>query len=130
MPEEEVSGNGFTIKDKRSFDSKGDLKEKTEDVKIEEKEEKTEEKRDYIPLPEVNFSSFLISLSSSVLLNLGEIADPVSGKKTQNMELAKQSIDIINMLKDKTNGNLEEEEKKLLESLLYDLKMRFVEAIK
>ena len=82
------------------------------------------------PLPEVNFSSFLLSLSSSVLLHLGEIADPQSGEKRKDLALAKQSIDIIGILKDKTKGNLSEEEGKLLQNLLYDLRMRFVAASK
>jgi hypothetical protein len=67
-------------------------------------------------------------LSSSVLLHLGEIPDPQSGGKKKDMALAKQSIDILTLLKEKTAGNLTEEEKNLLENLLYDLRMRFVKA--
>jgi hypothetical protein len=81
-------------------------------------------------LPEINFSSFLLSLSSSTLLHLGEIADPHSGEKKKDLALAKQSIDIIVLLKDKTKGNLTHEEEELLDHLLYDLRMRFVEASK
>jgi hypothetical protein len=132
MSEEEIQGQGFVIKDKRTFDAKGEIKdkpEKTEVKKDEEKEKiKDEEKKDSAPLPEINFSSFLLSLSSSTLLHLGEIADPQSGEKKKDLGLAKQSIDIINLLKDKTKGNLTEEEEKLLEHLLYDLRMRFVKA--
>jgi len=131
MSEEEIEGQGFTIKDKRTFDTKGDTKdesEKTEIKKDEGKEKTKEEKKDSTPLPEINFSSFLLSLSSSVLLHLGEIADPQSGEKKKDLVLAKQSIDIINLLKDKTKGNLTQEEEKLLEHLLYDLRMRFVKA--
>ena len=131
MSEEEIEGQGFTIKDKRTFDTKGDIKdesEKTEIRKDEGKENTREEKKDSTPLPEINFSSFLLSLSSSVLLHLGEIADPQSGEKKKDLVLAKQSIDIINLLKDKTKGNLTQEEEKLLEHLLYDLRMRFVKA--
>ena len=91
---------------------------------------KEEEKKGAAPLPEVNFSSFLLSLSSSTLLHLGEIADPQSGEKKKDLALAKQSIDIIVLLKDKTKGNLTQEEEKLLDHLLYDLRMRFVEASK
>ncbi len=129
MPEE-MEGQGFVIKDKRTFDSHGDTKIETEDaVKAEVKEEAKEEKRT-APLPEVNFSSFILSLSSSVLLHLGEIADPVSGEKRKNMDLAKQSIDIISMLQDKTKGNISQDEGKLIEQMLFDLRMRFVEASK
>lgn len=131
MSEEEIEGQGFIIKDKRAFDAKGEVKDKSEETEIrkdEGKEETKEEKKDSAPLPEINFSSFLLSLSSSTLLHLGEIADPQSGEKMKDLVLAKQSIDIINLLKDKTKGNLTQEEEKLLEHLLYDLRMRFVKA--
>ena len=131
MPEEEIQGQGFIIKDKRTFDAKGEIKDKSEKTEIrkdESKEKTKEEKKSSAPLPEINFSSFLLSLSSSTLLHLGEIADPQSGEKKKDLALAKQSIDIINLLKDKTKGNLTQEEEKLLEHLLYDLRMRFVKA--
>lgn len=131
MSEEEIEGQGFIIKDKRAFDAKGEVKDKSEETEIrkdEGKEKTKEEKKDSAPLPEINFSSFLLSLSSSTLLHLGEIADPQSGEKMKDLVLAKQSIDIINLLKDKTKGNLTQEEEKLLEHLLYDLRMRFVKA--
>ncbi len=131
MSEEEIQGQGFIIKDKRTFDAKGEIRdesEKTEIRKDEGKEKTKEEKKGSAPLPEINFSSFLLSLSSSTLLHLGEIADPQSGEKKKDLALAKQSIDIINLLKDKTKGNLTQEEEKLLEHLLYDLRMRFVKA--
>lgn len=131
MSEEEIQGQGFIIKDKRTFDEKGEIKEKTEKTETREDESKEkikEEMKESAPLPEINFSSFLLSLSSSTLLHLGEIADPQSGEKKKDLALAKQSIDIITILKDKTKGNLTEEEEKLLEHLLYDLRMRFVKA--
>ena len=136
MPEEEMKGEGFTIKDKRSFDSKGEVKEESEKTEKEEgavKEEQgqeQQEKEGFTPLLEVNFSSFILSLSSSILLHLGEIPDPQSGEKKKDLALAKQSVDIISMLKEKTKDNLTEEEEKLLEHLLYDLRMRFVQASK
>lgn len=141
MSEEEIQGEGFIVKDKRTFDSEGKVKE--EFKKAPDREEAVQEEREKdtgeqnwkkeqkaSPLPEVNFSSFLLSLSSSALLHLGEIADPQSGEKKKDLALAKQSIDIIAILKDKTKGNLSEEEGKLLESLLHDLRMRFVTASK
>jgi hypothetical protein len=141
MSEEVIEGEGFTIKDKRTFDGEGKLKEefkKAPDGEGEAKEEREKDKGEPVrkkepetpPLPEVNFSSFLLSLSSSALLHLGEIADPQSGEKRKDLALAKQSIDIIGILKDKTKGNLSEDEEKLLQNLLYDLRMRFVTASK
>jgi hypothetical protein len=129
MSEEEIKGPGFTVKDKRTFDSQGKVKEESRKAEKEEEKEKGKEKGNGVPpLPEVNFSSFLLSLSSSSLLHLGEIADPQSGEKKKDLALAKQSIDIISLLKDKTKGNLSQEEENLLDHLLYDLRMRFVKA--
>ena len=130
MSEEEIQGPGFTVRDKRTFDSQGEVKESVkaerEDEKKKDKDREEKKEKGAAPLPEVNFSSFILSLSSSTLLHLGEIADPQSGEKKKDMALAKQSIDIISLLKDKTKGNLTQEEEKLLDHLLYDLQMRFV----
>ena len=131
MAEEE---KGFVIKDKRSLDEEGTLKEdkrKEEVPKKEEKREKPEEtKTKRTPLPEVNFNSLIFSLSSSALLHLGEIADPHSGEKTKDLGLAKHTIDTIAMLKEKTAGNLDEEEAKFIEAILTDLRWRYVNAAK
>ena len=132
MPEDEIRGEGFTIKDRRAFDTEGQVKEEAkEEAKKEAKQDEEvaeKEEKEFTPLPEVNFSSFLLSLSSSILLHLGEIADPQSGEKRKDLALAKQTIDIITLLKEKTEGNLTEEEQNLLKHLLYDLRMRFVKA--
>lgn len=82
------------------------------------------------PLPPVDFQTFVISLGSSALLQLGEIEDPATGRREKNLVLAKHTIDLLSMLQVKTKGNLTPPEAKLLESLLYDLRLRFVEASK
>jgi hypothetical protein len=82
------------------------------------------------PLPTINFASFIISLSSSALLHFGEIPDPATSRTQANLPLAKQTIDILGLLKEKTAGNLDREESQLLESLLYDLRLRYVEHLK
>lgn len=74
------------------------------------------------------FSTFLLSLSTSVMVCLGELPDPVRNEKSTNIPLAKQTIGIIEMLKEKTKGNLTEEEDRLLEGILYDLRMKYVQA--
>jgi hypothetical protein len=124
---------GFIIKDKRSLDGKGELKEeeREEDIKGEEKrEEAKKEETQRIPLPEVSLSSLIFSLSSSALLHLGEIADPQTGEKKEDFALAKHSIDTIAMLKEKTEGNRTEEEEKFVDSILTDLRWRYVKASK
>jgi hypothetical protein len=134
MNEEE---KGFVIKDRRSFDEKGDLKdieaEKESKTGSEKKEaeagkEAPKEEIERPPLPEVNFSTLIFSLSSSALFHCGEIADPQTGEKKKDLPLAKHSIDTIAMLKEKTKGNLTEEEQKFIDSVLSDLRWRYVKA--
>lgn len=79
--------------------------------------------------PPIDFSTFIISLSSSAVYHMGGFQDPYSGKTSMNLDLAKQSIDIIAMLEAKTKGNLEPEEQKLITHVLYDLRMRYVELV-
>ena len=133
MAEEEM---GFVLKDKRAFDDKGELRDEDQEgqaVKQEKEDGKevasgTMEEGQRTPLPEVNFSSLILSLSSSALLHIGEIADPYTGEKKKDLALAKHSIDTIALLKEKTEGNLSEEEQKLLESVLTDLRWRYIKA--
>ena len=130
----DIEGKGFVVKDKRSLDEKGELKgeKREEEAKKKEVKEGEAEKEDFqrAPLPEVNFNSLIFSLSSSALLHLGEIADPHTGEKKEDIALAKHSIDTIGMLKEKTKGNLTEEEEKFLDSILTDLRWRYVKATK
>jgi hypothetical protein len=134
MSEEE---KGFVIKDRRSFGSETGQPEaesrKTETAEDKGREEtKTAEPEAERPsdedmqLPEVNFSTFVFSLSSSAFLHLGEVEDPSSGKKQKNLPMAKHTIDILGMLEEKTQGNLTEDEGQLLKNVLYDLRMRYV----
>lgn len=124
---------GFVIKDRRSFDEKGEKKE-GERAREETPEERRpgagarEEEGPPPPLPEVNFPSLIFSLSSSALFHLGEIPDPASNEKRKDLPMAKHAIDTIAMLRQKTEGNLTEEERKFTESVLTDLKLRFVRA--
>ena len=126
MTEEE---KGFVIKDRRAFDDKGDVKDqesKEEPPKEEPKKKAAPDKEEGMPLPEVNFNSLIFSLSSSALINLGEIADPHSGQKQKALPLAKHTIDTIAMLQDKTKGNLNPEEQRFLDTILADLRWRYV----
>jgi len=75
---------------------------------------------------EINFSSFITSLSLQTLIALGELENPLNGKKEQNKQQAKLIIDTLDMVKDKTKNNLMEQESNLLENLLYELKMKYV----
>jgi hypothetical protein len=77
-------------------------------------------------MPAVTFTAFVMSLNTSTLFHLGEISDPVTGEKNQDLVLAKHTIDILKVLEEKTRGNLSTEEQDLLKHVLYDLKMRYV----
>ena len=130
----EEEKKGFVIKDKRIFDESGTAR--TEERPVVETEEKTREDRqengrqgekgedEY--QPEVNFYNFLISLSTSAFFHLGDFPDPATNKAEKNIPAAKQVIDTLSMLKVKTEGNLDQNEKNLLEGILYELRMRYV----
>lgn len=83
-------------------------------------------KKESVPLPEMNFTMFLLSLSQSAFIHLGEIPDPISNEKRKELPMAKQTIDILGMLKEKTQGNLTKDEDGFLDSVLYDLRMRYI----
>ena len=145
--EREKEEKGFVVRDKRHFfqqeekrppgEEEKEGKPETDQARLraegreretEAKEERKEEKGG-VPLPEVTFSNFVFSLSTQALIQLGEIQDPESKKAMKNLPLAKQTIDLIGMLKEKTRGNLTKEEQALVDSALYDLRMRYVKAV-
>lgn len=108
------------------------MTENTKDFQLKEDQEGgSEEKSEKIDegdfaLPEINFATFIFSLNSSALTQLGLMNDPITGQKTKNLPLAKQTIDIIGMLEEKTRGNLEEDEAQMIKGMLYDLRMLYV----
>ncbi len=79
------------------------------------------------PPLELNFSTFIISLSTQALSLLGEIPDPISQQTNVDLGAARQMIDIVGMLQEKTRGNLDKAEAELIEGLLYDLRLRYVD---
>jgi len=79
------------------------------------------------PAPELTFAAFVWSLSEQALAALGEIPDPATGKVTHDLVMAQQMIDIIIMLRDKTRGNLDQDEQTLIQEILSTLQMKYVE---
>ncbi|MCX5805126.1 MAG: DUF1844 domain-containing protein [Proteobacteria bacterium] len=79
---------------------------------------------------QLTFSTFMLSLSTSVLVGLGELPDPLTNDKNVNLPLAQQTIGLIEMLLEKTKGNLTVEEDRLVGNMLYDLRMKYIEAAK
>ncbi len=101
----------------------------TEETKAEEKEveesapQGTQEEAQKMPPPD--FSSFIFSISTTVLMDLGEIEHPIDKEKKVNLTMAKHSIDVLDMLKEKTKGNLTEQEGALIDNIVADLKLRY-----
>jgi hypothetical protein len=139
MPEEKEEKKDFVVKDRRIFAEENlDDREKEEKEAPEAEEKKeaetrkpekkpdTEEKEPSLQFPEINFATFVASLMQSTLLQLGAIEDPTTGTKNKNLPMAKQTIDILSMLQEKTAGNLSEEEENLLKNILYDLRLMYV----
>ena len=93
-------------------------------------EGKVPDKEGKCVMPEVTFSAFVMSLNTSVLYHLGEIADPVSGQKTLNLDAARHGIDTLVVIQNKTKGNLTPDEGEMLKNILYDVKLRFVKEVK
>ena len=80
-------------------------------------------------LPEVDFSNFVLSLAATAMVQLGMVPDPETGQSVQpNLPIAQHTIDTLVLLQEKTAGNLDGEEEKLLESMIYELRLRYVEA--
>ena len=77
-------------------------------------------------MPKPTFSTFVLSMASSTLVHLGEVPDPSTGKTTEDISLAKHSIDILTMLQDKIRNGLDKDESRLLDGLLYELRMKYV----
>jgi len=129
----------FVVKDRRIFAQEPQkeeekIEEETSPGSAAQEEETTEpremesaaESQEQTQLPEINFPTFVASLNASTLLHLGAIEDPSSGQKVKNLPMAKQTIDILSMLEEKTVGNLAKEEENLLKNILYDLRLMYV----
>lgn len=134
---EKEEEKGFVIKDKRRFAADEETgKEAPPEEKAAKREEQREEKPrpeeaaeqpKRGPFPEVSMATFIFSLSSSALVHLGEIPEPETNRTQVDLPMAKQIIDTLGMLQEKTKGNLDQDEDRLLKSVLYDLRMRYVQ---
>ncbi len=87
-------------------------------------------KQEVTNLPKVDFITFVLSLSSSVLMHLGEVPEPDSGQKKVNLDMARHTIDVLAMLEEKTRGNLTAQEEQLLKDVLFEVRMKFVQKAK
>jgi hypothetical protein len=129
---DEKKDSGFVVKDKRIFAEGNEAKEKEAtsplaDEKPEIQENVQNQSRDEnFDYPPINFTSFVLSLSTSALFHFGDFPDPATGSTQKNLSAAKQTIDMLDMINEKTKGNLNEQENNLIQGVLYELKLRFV----
>ena len=75
----------------------------------------------------VNFETFILSMGANALVHLGEDPHPETGDHERDLGLARQTIDLLSVLADKTRGNLTDQEARVLQATLYDLRVRFFE---
>jgi hypothetical protein len=92
--------------------------------------DESKKKPDDEALPRVDFSTFILSLSHSALMHLGQAPHPETGSVETSLPMARQTVDLISMLEEKTRGNLSGEEERLVSQILFDLRMRYVELSK
>ena len=131
---DEKENKEFTIRDRRSSaqENTAEPAEKASKVGTDAdhpSEIKGDPQKETVPLPELDFTSFLLSLATTVQMSLGAIPNPQTNLQAQNLPAAKQMIDIISMLKEKTKGNLSNEEQALIDSILYNLRMHYIRTL-
>jgi len=143
--EEKQEKRGFKVEDRRRFSESGEARSEAADGSPTSSDSTSapppseataapassaEPRRPEPPPMDLNFSTFVISLSTQALAHLGEIENPIDGRLTVDLGAAKQLIDILGILKDKTKGNLDATEAGLLDKVLYDLRLCYVERVR
>lgn len=133
MEDDKEQRRGFQVRDRRRFSETGESRDAGEADPTGATAEPAaaaapvgEPDVRHDPEP-VTFSTFVLGLSTQALLHLGEISDPVTNTVQRDLPAAKQVIDILGLLREKTRNNLQAGEEALLDSVLYDLRMRYVE---
>lgn len=119
----------FKVTDRRGFAEDGTPKSVAEEpVKTEQPAADASEpqKNSQDARPPIDFPSYILSYYTQGLVLLGEVPNPYTDKKEEDVESARNIIDILALLEEKTKGNLTNEESKLLESVLYELRMKFM----
>jgi Domain of unknown function (DUF1844) len=149
--EEKDQAKGFKVEDRRRFSAEGELKPEhrgpeqadsktstasgsapaassSEALSRDQKtQDSTRASQRRESAPEITFATFVVGLSTQALVHLGELPDPQSNQSAPDLPAAQQLIDIIAMLESKTRGNLDHDEQAMLESILFDLRMKYVE---
>ena len=128
----EQEDQGFRVTDKRAFREDGEARA-PEAPDVSEKEQKADKpespgaaKAETPPMPPIDFPSYILSYYTQGLVLLGEVPNPYTNKKEEDVEAARHTIDILAMLEQKTKNNLRPDEEQLLETVLYELRMKFM----
>lgn len=140
MEQSEEKDKGFKVQDRRRFSAEGELKPEhrgQDEPRAAAGEQASAAASSPQAAPgsgtgtasrsEINFETFIVGLSTQALLHLGEIPDPTTNNPVRDLAAAQQLIDILGLLRDKTRGNLDRDEAGLLDSILFDLRMKYVE---
>jgi hypothetical protein len=142
MDESETKDKGFKVEDRRRFSAEGELKPEYQgpeereappaaaqtQPKAEPRAAAAEKQAAGERKPsEMSFVGFLLGLSTQVLIHLGEIPDPATGESKCDLPAAQQLIDLLGVLQDKTKGNLDRDEQSMLDSILFDVRVKYVE---
>jgi hypothetical protein len=128
----EQDEQGFKVTDKRGFQEDGKASDASPDTKetpvdaSSSAAANTPTEQELPPRPPIDFPSYLLSYYTQGLVLLGEVPNPYTNKKEEDVEAARHTIDILTMLEQKTKGNLTKEEQQLLETVLYELRMKFM----
>jgi hypothetical protein len=132
--QEEQEEQSFRVTDKRGFREDGESPPPENSEKAGEKPateptfsaEKGPSDKEIPPRPPIDFPSYILSYYTQGLVLLGEVPNPYTNKKEEDVEAVRHTIDILSMLEQKTKGNLASDEQQLLESVLYELRMKFM----
>jgi hypothetical protein len=134
MAEDKEERRGFQVRDRRRFSDSGearpDVSEETPAPPPPAAAAESAAPEAAVADEPVTFSTFVLGLSTQALLHLGEIPSPMTHALERDLGAAKQVIDILGILREKTRSNLEPGEESLLDSVLYDLRMRYVELVR
>lgn len=139
MGQSEEKEKGFKVQDRRRFSSEGELKDEhrgqdepaaaaqASQAETSGQKQSPPRQKSAAPPAEINFTAFIVGLSTQALMHLGEIPDSASSNPVRDLVAAQQVIDILGLLREKTRGNLDRDEEGLLDSILFDLRMKYVE---
>jgi len=132
---EEQGNQGFTVTDKRTFREDGQLREETAKSEAGKRAggppastggETQQAQSGAGELPPIDFPSYILSYYTQGLVLLGEVPNPYTNKQEEDLEASRHTINVLAMLQEKTRGNLTKEEDQLLDSVLYELRMKFM----